>query len=49
VLNKTIKANGKIVNQNIINLFIFDFQGQSTYKWGESFYKFANLEQPFCK
>jgi hypothetical protein len=38
MFNKSIKANGKIVNQNIINLFGFAFQGQNIYKWGEMFY-----------
>ncbi len=54
VFKKTIRANGEIVEANIINLFSFILQ-DCISKWGENFvqdhlsYTFDELEQAFCK
>jgi hypothetical protein len=49
-----IKANGEIVEVDIINLFSFTFR-DSIYEWGENYvpdhpsYIFEKLEQTLCK
>jgi hypothetical protein len=53
VFKKAIKANGEIVEINIINMFGFTLQDNIS-KWGENFiqdpiYTFDELEQTFFK
>jgi hypothetical protein len=54
VFKKAIKANGEIVEVDIINLFGFIVQ-DNILEWGENFvqdhcnYTFDELEQAFCK
>jgi hypothetical protein len=53
VFKKLIIANGETMEANIINLFGFTLQ-ENTSKWGENFvqdhfnYTFDQLEQKFC-
>jgi len=54
IFKKAIKANGEIVEANIINLFGFTLR-DSISKWGENYvqdqtnYTFENLEQTVCE
>jgi hypothetical protein len=54
IFKKAIKANGEIVEANIINLFGFTLK-DSISKWGENYvqdqtnYTFENLEQTVCE
>jgi len=54
VFKKAIKANGEIVESNIINLFGYILK-DNIFKWGESYiqdhpnYTFEKLETTFCK
>ncbi len=54
VFKKAIKANGKTVEANIMNMFGFTFK-DSIFEWGENYaqdnpnYTFEELEQAFCK
>jgi hypothetical protein len=54
VLKKAIKANGEIVESDIINLFGFTLR-DSIFEWGENDIHdhpnciFEELEQTFCK
>jgi hypothetical protein len=54
MIKKAIKANGEIVEVDIINLFGFAFR-DNIFEWGEIFVQnhpnctFENLEQAFYK
>jgi hypothetical protein len=54
VFKKAIKANGEIVEANIINLFGFTLRDNIS-KWGENYVQdhpnctFEEMEQAFCK
>jgi hypothetical protein len=54
VLKKAIKANGEIMEANIINMFGFILI-DSIFEWGENYVQdhpnctFEELEQEFCK
>jgi hypothetical protein len=54
VLKKAIKANGEIMEADIINLFGFTLR-DNIFEWGESYVQdhpnstFKELEQTFCK
>jgi hypothetical protein len=50
----TIRANGEMVEANIISMFSFIFK-DNIFEWGENFVQdhpncnFEKLEQTFCK
>jgi hypothetical protein len=52
VLKKAIKANGELMEVNIINMFTFK---DSIFEWGKNYVQdhpnctFEELEQPFMK
>jgi hypothetical protein len=54
ILKKTIKINGEIIEDDIINLFSFTLR-DNIFEWGENYvqdnpnYTFEELEQTFCK
>jgi hypothetical protein len=54
IFKKTIKINGEIIEDDIINLFSFTLR-DSIFEWGENYvqdnpnYIFEELEQTFCK
>ncbi len=54
VFKKTIKANGEIIYEDIINFFRFTLS-DNIFKWGENFLHdhpnctFVELKQTFCK
>jgi ubiquinone biosynthesis protein COQ9 len=53
-LECSIKANGEIVEADIINLFVFTLR-DNILEWGKNYaqnhpnYTFEELEQAFCK
>ncbi len=54
VFKKVIKANGEVVEANVINLFGFTLR-DNIFEWGKNYiqdhpnYTFEKLKQTFCK